>query len=331
MTNEKPLFGGLRVRLEPWEIDYGSELPVDTEVIESAEQVVLDVEQPAAGWDAVDVPPGGYPGTVYFVDGVRRVETRLVVTRDDRLLHGALGSFGVGAVRVQEGAASWFAERIGRVVVLGGGELLPAPWTLADALVYRPVTTAEADADAPLLAIHREMRMAEEALARELAQEAEALVIADGPLTFGDAARSQTVGFIKRLFKLYLPPPQLAVVRRLAVGQRSPVFAIRGAGRFARYSWFVRLANPSRVDGDLTGLARLEVSEAVGLEAAMRLAGQATSLLPAFVPSRGRDPRAPQNLLPIGALESRLRRRLGDTRLIRRRVAALIASESVHD
>jgi hypothetical protein len=51
------------------------------------------------------------------------------------------------------------------------------------------------------------------------------------------------------------------------------------------------------------------------------------ALLPAFVPGRGRDPRAPQNLLPIGALEARLRRRMGDVRLIRNRLAALVAGE----
>jgi hypothetical protein len=84
------------------------------------------------------------------------------------------------------------------------------------------------------------------------------------------------------------------------------------------------------VDADLTGLVRLEVSEVVGVDAARALADASAALLPAFVPTRGRDPRAPQNLLPIGALEARLRRRLGDTRLIRRRVTALIARESLH-
>jgi hypothetical protein len=176
--------------------------------------------------------------------------------------------------------------------------------------------------------IQREMRAAEEALARELAANPQALVICDGPLAFGNLGGGQAIGFIKRLFKLYVPPTALSIVRNLHVGQRSPMFAIRGARRFALYSWFIRLANPMPVDSDLTGLARLEVSEVVGVEAARALADTSTALLPDFVPSRGRDPRAPQNLLPIGAIEARLRRSLGDPRLIRRRVAALIASES---
>jgi uncharacterized protein len=75
---------------------------------------------------------------------------------------------------------------------------------------------------------------------------------------------------------------------------------------------------------------RLEVSDAVGGEEARRLADATAAVLPAFAPSRSRDPRAPQNLLPIGALEAQLRRRLGDARLIRRRIASLLARETFH-
>jgi hypothetical protein len=38
-----------------------------------------------------------------------------------------------------------------------------------------------------------------------------------------------------------------------------------------------------------------------------------------------RDARAPQNLLPIGALETRLRHRLGDPLLLRRSIEHAIA------
>ena len=54
-----------------------------------------------------------------------------------------------------------------------------------------------------------------------------------------------------------------------------------------------------------------------------------SALLPRFVPSRTRDPRAPQNLVPIGALEQHLRRGLGDARLIHRRLATLLARELI--
>jgi hypothetical protein len=75
---------------------------------------------------------------------------------------------------------------------------------------------------------------------------------------------------------------------------------------------------------------RLEVSDTVGRDEAVRLADLTSTVLPGFVPSRTRDPRAPQNLVPIGALEQHLRRGLGDARLIHRRLATLLAQESVH-
>ena len=62
-----------------------------------------------------------------------------------------------------------------------------------------------------------------------------------------------------------------------------------------------------------------------------QVADATASCLPRLAPSPGRDPRAPQNLLPIGALEGALRRRLGDARLVRRHIEALVAREIVHD
>jgi hypothetical protein len=75
-------------------------------------------------------------------------------------------------------------------------------------------------------------------------------------------------------------------------------------------------------------VVRLEVSDVVGLDAAVRLADATAVLLPRFSPSRGRDPRAPQNLLPIGALEAGLRRRLGDAALVRRHIQVYLGENA---
>jgi hypothetical protein len=48
------------------------------------------------------------------------------------------------------------------------------------------------------------------------------------------------------------------------------------------------------------------------------LADTTAKLLPRFASSEHKDPRAPQNLYPIGALERELRRRLGDPHLLYR-------------
>jgi hypothetical protein len=134
---------------------------------------------------------------------------------------------------------------------------------------------------------------------------------------------------VKRLFELYVEPALLGVLAALPAGTRSPLFALQAPTRFARYSWFLRLATPHAADSDLAGLVRLEVSACIGKEAALRLADATALTLPRFAPGRGRDPRSPQNLLPIGALESHLRRSLGDPRLIRRKIGARLA-EVVH-
>ena len=77
-------------------------------------------------------------------------------------------------------------------------------------------------------------------------------------------------------------------------------------------------------------LARAWPEGEVGRDEAIRLADLTTLVVPRFVPSRSRDPRAPQNLVPIGALEQHLRRGLGDARLIHRRLASLLARELSH-
>jgi len=165
--------------------------------------------------------------------------------------------------------------------------------------------------------------------ARELSR-GEALVVVDGPLTFAEPERGGAVGFVKRLFKLYVEAPQLRVVEQLAVGERTPLFALSNTRRFERYSWFLRLAARANGTMELAGVVRMEVSRAVGKDAAIRLANLTAQLLPKFAPSRARDPRAPQNLLPIGAIEATLRHRLGDARLIRRHLEAFVIRESSH-
>jgi len=80
----------------------------------------------------------------------------------------------------------------------------------------------------------------------------------------------------------------------------------------------------------LSGIVRLEVAESVGLIEAIRLADLTALTLNRFIPGRSRDPRSPQNLLPIGALEDHLRRQLGHPLLIRRHIESLIAEE-VHN
>lgn len=321
-------FGGFDVRIDPWAVEYGAETP--TEFPSGADddaQVDASVEREDGKWSPVHPAHAELPEELAIVDGVRRMEARLVVTKSERILHGALGAYGVGVVHCRNGHATFGEEVRGRLAIFGAGEIPPSAITVAPSLVYAPRSVPEEDPEAPLRGLHREMRAVEEQFARKLAADAKVLVIADGPLSIGEPTPGRVVGFVKRLFKLYLGPEQLPMLRALPCGARTPVFLIRSAGRFSRYSWFTRIAKRLAVESDFTGLVRLEVAEGVGIDEAVRLADMTTSVVPRFVPSRSRDPRAPQNLVPIGALEHHLRRGLGDTRLIHRRLATLLAQE----
>lgn len=327
ISDDRPL----DLRLDPWEVDYGPELPLASEAgAAPREDVDLAVERPAGEW--VPMKPGlegGLPSRIAFVDGVRRVEARVVARRGGRLAHGAFGSYGVGSAVSEEGRV-WIEEaQVGRVLALDSGQSLPAALEVSPGLAYRPVSTPQTEPGAPLQRIQDEMRLAEERLARGLAERADTLVVTDGPLTFGEPLGGSAVGYVKRLFELYVDPASLNVLAALPPGWRSPLFALRAPARFARYSWFLRLAEPHPGDSDLAGLVRLEVSASVGADAARRLADATAAVLPRFAPGRGRDPRAPQNLLPIGALEAQLRRAMGDPRLIRRHVVEYLVEAAL--
>jgi len=319
------IFGDLAVRLDPWQVDYGAELQLDeADDPDQDETVAIDVELAPEEWRPISPGNTAPPAHLIFVDGVRRIEARLIIRQHGRVYHGAFGSHAVGAVRVTGGAASCAAPRVGRLIVIGSGNTLDGPIVVAPGLNCEPVGTFDTDPDAPLRTIQESMRIAEERLGKELADSEDTLVVADGPLTFEEASRGAVLGYIKRIFKLYLPRERLDLLVRLAAGERTPIFALRSSRRFVRFSWFLRLAPPQPGDSELAGIARLEVSETVGTEVARALADASTALLPRFAPGRW----SPQNLLPIGALEASLRRHLGDGRLIRRYIETLIAGEA---
>ena len=71
---------------------------------------------------------------------------------------------------------------------------------------------------------------------------------------------------------------------------------------------------------------RCEVAHAVGDEQTVELADLSASLLPQLASQAFRDPRAPQNLVPIAGLERELRRRLGAAPLIHRFVTEAVRS-----
>jgi hypothetical protein len=291
---------------------------------EPARRVDLSVEGP--DWRAVRPEPGPLPRRIAFVDGVRRVEQRLLVEDGPRTIFALLGSFGVGATDV-EGRAQVGHEAVGRVAVSGGGFALE-PFVArlgAQVLRFAPETVPENTPVAPLLGLQAAMRRSEAALAERLSPERD-VVFLDGPLSYVAVAHGPLVGFVKRLLQTYLDPAPAALLRRLAVGERTPVFLIEGA-RAARYSWYLRLGPGRPIDTPLAGVVRLETPGSLDRLRVRQLADVSARCLPRFASDPARDPRAPQNLYPIGGLEARLRHLLGDTLLVRRAIAAQVHEE----
>ena len=147
-------------------------------------------------------------------------------------------------------------------------------------------------------------------------------LVIDGPLR-GRTHLDRAVGYIKSHHTSYLPPEQAAVVSALRPGQRTPVFTMGTSWR--RTSWYLQL--PGTMGVPWSGIVRLECSADLPVPEVTRLADLTARVLPPLASVPHKDPRAPQNLVPIGGLERELRHRLGDQHVLYRalRAAALPA------
>jgi uncharacterized protein len=319
-------FGDLVIGLDPWQVDYDGEVLTEPPPSKPDEGVRLDVET-AGAWQPIVPDPGGpVPGAVVFVDGVRRMEARLVVQRPGGIAHGVFASWAAGSVELSGGAARFGDARVDRVLLLGSGLLAPMEVRMGRSLVFRPETTAELRPEAPVEEVQANMQRAESALVRELAAGAE-LIVADGPLREDGPAPKRVLGYVKRFVRLYLPASHLAILASLPAGGRTPLFLFHRGG-FGRLAWYLRLESPARGETAFAGLVRLELAEAAGVDVAAGLADATCRLLPRLAPKRWRDPRAPQNLIPIAALEHHLTRFLGDHLLVRRKIETHMARQA---
>lgn len=235
---------GTTLRIDPWAAEYEGMV----QLIEEAEPAAVDIRVESSAWSAIRPAPAARPRIIAFVDGVRRIEHRLLVGDRERTVFGLFGSLGVGTVLV-DGVARVAHETVGRVAVTGGGlrlEAFLAPIDGGQPLVFEPRSEPDNTPVAPVDGLQKAMRETEAGLAERLSAEVDVVVL-DGPLSFlTAAARGRVVGFVKRLLRNYLDPAAHALLARLEVGERTPVFLIEG--REPRYSWYVRIARggPSR-------------------------------------------------------------------------------------
>jgi hypothetical protein len=124
----------------------------------------------------------------------------------------------------------------------------------------------------------------------------------------------RTIGYVKTQQKQYLSAQLTLVVTSLRAGQRTPVFKLGTV--WGGWSWYLRL--PGTSGAPWAGIVRIECSPDLTAEQAIELAELSGATLPRFASAAYKDPRAPQNLVPIAGLERRLRGLLGDARVLHR-------------
>ncbi len=289
-----------------------------------SETAAVDTAVEGIPWGAV-TPPAAPPGELAFVDGAQQVEAWLTVTApgDPRALPGAAFAVATGAVVARPGRPAEISGlQVRRVVVTVGERLLHLAPVGGFAWEARCGAAQEATGLARRVGQYRQDM--EHALTESIAAP-DRLVVLDGRLTALRDAGGPVVGAVKSHHRMYLPEAEAAVVVALAVGQRTPLFAIGDD----RLSWYQRL--PGVGDAGWAGILRGEVARARGVLEARELADRAARELPAFAGRPHRDPRAPQNLTPVAGLEARLRHRMGDRRLALRAVRRAASAARMDD
>ena len=299
----------MRFTIDPWDVTYG--VSVDTETLEpTTADVALELELPVEAWRPVDPDLEVRPETIVFVDGVRRVDARVWIDQGDTADAGICATYAAGAVCCDEEA-----HIKGAAVERGMFSASPDAGDVATHLGNYPARMASSGTpEALALALQERMLALELAIAEQARQETNVgLLVVDGPLR-GRQHLPDGIGFIKTHNVAYLPSELNETVSRLKPGQRTPVFTIGTS--WSRHSWYVRLPGPS--GGPWAGVVRCECSADLSPTSAVSLANTAGAALPRFASHPHKDPRAPQNLYPIGGLERELRRRLGDQQLMYR-------------
>jgi hypothetical protein len=307
--------------VDAWDPSYGSSFEGgggdEGPASPSSAQVDTDVEVPAAEWQPIDVASGRCPDVVFLVDGVRRNDAGLWTAEEDGTSYAGLAaSYAAGVVRcdLARGAAELVGARVGRGLFTASPSAGDVQAGSVRYEVHRISGTGEASklpaaVQGPLTALEIDISAA----ARDGGSDGADLLVVDGPLR-NRRQLPRTIGYVKTQQKQYLPAALTAVVTALRPGQRTPVFHLGTV--WGGWSWYLRL--PGASGAPWSGIVRVECSPDLTADQAIELAEISGATLPRFASSAYKDPRAPQNLVPIAGLERRLRGMLGDSRVLHR-------------
>ncbi|MCS7193535.1 MAG: DNA double-strand break repair nuclease NurA [Meiothermus sp.] len=302
-------------RLEAWSPEYDLPERVEGEGVEGV-AVQTEIEGDWVAHAPPRVAPEGWP-VFYLVDGRQRVEAQLVDAAGRKAL---LATVIAGAVCRDEKGIYPVGEPRKRHILLHKDEVEPLPPGLSH---YQPVRVRETDPASLKARVTEEMRRLEAAVVNELEG---GYVVVDGQLYPGEEGfrrSDRLMGYAKTQAATYLSPEHQALLHRLEPYQRTPIFWVPGRA-FNRlvdvYSWYVRLPLEPRVPfHGAAALLRVESPTREPAEA-KALADLSVSLFCTMASTPWRDPRAPQNLVPVFGLEQWLGRHLGPLEVARRRI-----------
>ena len=321
-------------RVEPWGADY--EPPIQFgELSLSVSDVDATVE--TDDWECISPTVRSLPKRIIFIDGCRRIDAPLVGGDGNNVFYGVFGTIAVGAVVVDRSLpqANCTQIKVRRVLGFGGAQeaeltRIPCPLGSKAELVYEPLLPSQSNSpEVRGLIVQNAMLAAEEQLiAQQVADYTDTLVIRDGRLSYNSP--QFVLGYVKTMHKNYLSEQYAALLWKLSPFQRSPIFLIKEKNR-PRFSWYLKSGSQYLQQNyhNLHGIVRLEISSEIPLETVQEIANQTTHLIPQYASHPSRDPRAPQNLTPVGALEQELGRQMGDATLIKRRVQNFLASQNL--
>jgi uncharacterized protein len=318
----------MRIALDPWGGDYTSQFSVGSEADREESSVqALEERIEDRPWAPVGPCSTSLPALVAVVDGVMRSDAAAMVSEDDRRALALFGSYATGAVTINS-EVHVVQDQVVRVFIAGGNWPEPQDLNVSVgdniSLSYRGISSPSDTYEKLREDLTNEMRRSEARVAEALSAE-DSLILADGNLTFISGS-SSVVGVIKTIHKVYLAPKRARILERLRPGERTPLFRIVSGRKknghkdgYSVLTCYLRLAQPQPIELPFAGLVRLEVKASLE-DKAVELLDQAAFKVFSLASRPPKDPRAPQNLIPIGGLERQLRRKLGEPQLVRRAI-----------
>lgn len=314
-----------RFRLDPNSPEYESSVDLDEDPTQTAMTPVEPFFE-TTDWTVARPKPLAapeIPAETAFVDGTQRTLHAGQIESGDSMTSALLASVAVGAVICSAaGARVQYEEpKVHRVLVVGGSvEITALEFRCGSSMLrFSPIYASSQFLSTPRDILGSFRADLERTMAQQLVTHGR-LVVVDGRLPWVDssAVDAPVIGMAKSHHVKWLADTEHQLIGRLQAGERTPIFLIPEQSR-ARLSWYLRLPHTRVIQHSLAGVVRIE-TPVVPVEAAIRLADLTAAHLPNFASRPQHDPRAPQNLIPIGALEKQLRHQMGEPTFIRRAI-----------